>query len=162
MYTLIFIPIVIYFVGAAEVSHIILILNYQMNFFFLKLKANEFQSACVNAEQIIDECMIQKEQNLTRADVEKFREGNFLKVHEHHHKCFTKCFLEKVNFMKDGIQQIEYISEKIRFFIKNEEAANKVLDVCKSLKLGNDCESSYELYKCYFNQNKKINKEKEK
>lgn len=66
-----------------------------------------------------------------------------------HHKCYAKCFLEKVGMIKDGVLQEEFILKKFAYIL-GYEAAEKFVGTCNAIvNLQDNCESAYEMYKCY-------------
>lgn len=89
--------------------------------------------------------------NLTHDEVDYFSFGEFHKINETKHKCFTKCFFDEFGIIKDGIFQRDLAKKIITAFVGEKKATIITID-CKNIIFKNDCETSYEIFKCYFGE----------
>lgn len=96
----------------------------------------EYALDCINKEGIT------KEQTLD------LREGKFGNV-TGKVKCFAKCFLEKEGFFVNGQVKSDVVKQKLGP-IFGEDKVKAVQAKCDSLRGSDDCDTSFQLYKCYY------------
>lgn len=104
-----------------------------------KAKAHASALACIEQEGIT------KEQGLT------LRDGKFDNV-DGKVKCFANCFLEKAGFIADGQVKPDVVEQKLTpiFGAENVKAAQAK---CDSIKGTDNCDTAFQLYKCYHENN---------
>ncbi|KAH8270838.1 hypothetical protein KR018_006678, partial [Drosophila ironensis] len=70
-------------------------------------------------------------------------------------KCFANCFLEKSGFLVNGQVQPDVVLAKLGP-IAGEQTVKDVQAKCDSIKGADNCETGYEIYKCYYNNRAQI------
>lgn len=105
-------------------------------------KANlpDYALVCINQEGITEEG-ITEEQGLD------LLEGKFDNV-TGKVKCFAKCLLEKEGFFVNGQVKPDVVEQKLVPF--GEDKVKSVQAKCDSLKGSDDCDTAFQLYKCYY------------
>ncbi|XP_017093341.1 general odorant-binding protein 56d [Drosophila bipectinata] len=95
-----------------------------------------------------------EQEGITKLQAVALRSGNFAdpdpKV-----KCFANCFLEKSGFVANGQIKPDVVLAKLGP-IAGEQKVKEVQAKCDSIKGADKCATSYELYKCYYNNQAQI------
>lgn len=78
-------------------------------------------------------------------------EGKFANV-RHNEKCFINCISEKFGFMNKGEIQPNVIQQKMGSSVGAKKL--KALQAkCDSKKGSDKCETAFNVYRCYYNNN---------
>ncbi|KAH8401466.1 hypothetical protein KR009_005730, partial [Drosophila setifemur] len=107
-----------------------------------KAEIRERAKACAEQEGI------SKEQAIA------LRSGNFQDT-DPKVKCFANCFLERTGFESNGVIQPNEVLAKLGPLF-GEQKVKAVQAKCDSIKGADKCATSYELYKCYYNNQAQI------
>lgn len=92
------------------------------------------------------------EQNLIdNSAVAALQDGQFSRADEKV-KCFTNCFLEKSGLLVNGRVQKETVLNKLGAAF-GADKVTAALTQCSSLKGGDNCETAFKIYKCFFQTN---------
>ncbi|KAM7343153.1 general odorant-binding protein 56d-like [Cochliomyia hominivorax] len=83
--------------------------------------------------------------------IQALKNGQFANA-DQNAKCFTNCFLDKAGLFVNGQVQNDAISTKLGS-IFGIDKVNAAMAQCNGLKGADNCETSFELYKCYFKSN---------
>ncbi|XP_001361439.2 general odorant-binding protein 56d [Drosophila pseudoobscura] len=94
------------------------------------------------------------QEGVTKEQALALRAGNFEDA-DPKVKCFANCFLEKAGFVVDGQIKPDVVLAKLGP-IAGVDKVNAVQAKCDSLKGADKCETSYELYKCYYQNRAEI------
>ncbi|XP_034650731.1 general odorant-binding protein 56d [Drosophila subobscura] len=95
-----------------------------------------------------------QQEGVTKEQAQALRSGNFADADDKV-KCFANCFLEKSGFVVDGQIKPDVVLAKLGP-IAGVDKVKAVQAKCDSLKGANKCDTSYELYKCYHNNQAQI------
>lgn len=85
---------------------------------------------------------------MDKTAVQSLRTGQFDNA-DQKVKCFTNCFLDKAGLFVNGQVQNDVISSKLGS-IFGADKVKAAMAQCNGLKGADNCETAFELYKCYF------------
>ncbi|XP_065367553.1 general odorant-binding protein 56d-like [Calliphora vicina] len=103
-------------------------------------------------QRIIEYAAVCAQQNsIDKAGIQALKTGQFSNT-DQNTKCFTNCFLEKAGLLVNGQVQNDAISVKLGS-IFGADKVNAAMAQCNGLKGADNCETAFELYKCYFKTN---------
>ncbi|XP_023294155.2 general odorant-binding protein 56d-like [Lucilia cuprina] len=92
-----------------------------------------------------------QENSVDKNVIQALKTGQFSNV-DQNAKCFTNCFLEKAGLLVNGQVQNAVISAKLGG-IFGADKVSAAMAQCNDIKGADNCETAFELYKCYFKTN---------
>nr|BAN59720.1 odorant-binding protein [Delia antiqua]BAS69451.1 odorant-binding protein 12 [Delia platura] len=95
-----------------------------------------------------------KQTSASKEALQDLRAGKFSNV-DNNTKCFTNCFLEKSGFLVDGQVQPAVVSKKLGSIV-GADKINTIMAQCNGSKGANNCDTAFELFKCYYLKNAAI------
>lgn len=103
-------------------------------------------------QRILEYATVCAAQNsIDKMAIQALRNGQFDNANQNA-KCFTNCFLEKAGLIVNGQTQDAVILEKLGRIFGIDKVKTAVSN-CNSLKYADNCETAFELYKCYYKTN---------
>ncbi|XP_017486528.1 PREDICTED: general odorant-binding protein 56d-like [Rhagoletis zephyria] len=110
----------------------------------LKLSAEQKEKVHL----LVGECA--KETGVSKEAILALRQGDFSQVDDKV-KCFSKCYQERLGYLVNGVVNEEAVQKSLGP-LAGEEQIKAVQAKCNGVKGANDCETAFELYKCYYGE----------
>ncbi|XP_039483047.1 general odorant-binding protein 56d [Drosophila santomea] len=95
-----------------------------------------------------------KQEGITKEQAIALRSGNFADT-DPKVKCFANCFLEQSGLLANGQIKPDVVLAKLSP-IAGEAKVKEVQAKCDSIKGIDKCDTSYQLYKCYYENRAQI------
>ncbi|XP_067633512.1 general odorant-binding protein 56d-like [Eurosta solidaginis] len=100
------------------------------------------------ADAVVKECV--KETGANPDILDAAFHGDFSKI-GNKEKCFTKCAQNKLGFVSKGVVKSDVIQKQLGP-LAGDDKVKAVQAKCNGIMTKDDCDTSYELHRCYFNE----------